>query len=100
MNVSLAEKPAKWSSILQQLQLSAKMDFYEMLYKPLVQERIKTIVKSSWTAAIVQTEKDILKVLDSDDVNWTSKDSTASHLYVKLILLFVSSFSSGKIILG
>lgn len=44
-----------------------------MLYKPLVQERIKTIVKSSWTQAIKQTEEDILSVLDADDVNWTTK---------------------------
>lgn len=67
------EKPANWLGILQQLQLSAKMDFYEMLYKPLVQQRIKTIVKSSWNAAIKQTEKDILIILNADEVNWTSK---------------------------
>lgn len=44
-----------------------------MLYKPLVQERIKCIVKSSWTAAIAQTGKEILTILDADDVKWTSK---------------------------
>lgn len=63
-----AECPAHWKQILQRVHLNGNVDFYHKFYQPLMQERIKTIITTSWSAAVDQTEKNIREVFGSNTI--------------------------------
>lgn len=62
----VVETPTNWKQILQSLHLSSNIDFYHKFYQPLMQDRIKTIITTSWQTAIEQTEKNILEIFESN----------------------------------
>lgn len=71
MFLKFTEKPPNWSTILKKLQLTTNIDFYQMFYQPLIHDRIKSIVKSSWSTTVLTTENELSKLLDADDNNWS-----------------------------
>ncbi|XP_031632663.1 conserved oligomeric Golgi complex subunit 1 [Contarinia nasturtii] len=64
--VSELEIPSNWPLILQSLQLSSNIDFYHKFYQPMMQDRIKAIITTSWTTAVEHTEKKICEVFESN----------------------------------
>lgn len=63
-----AEKPDHWKEILQQLHLRNGTDFYELFYQPLTEDRIKTIIRVSWTEAIEKSVTNISELLGTDAI--------------------------------
>lgn len=60
------ENPSNWKQILESLHLGSNIDFYHKFYLPLMQDRIKTIITVSWTAAVERTDKNIREIFESD----------------------------------
>lgn len=61
-----SENPSNWKQILESLHLGSNIDFYHKFYLPLMQDRIKTIITVSWTAAVERTDKNIREIFESD----------------------------------
>lgn len=69
------EKPSNRPKALKQLQLSSTHDFFELFYRPLLQNRVQTIVKTAWTLAIDDVSHELKNFLDESDAKWTINKS-------------------------
>lgn len=67
------ENPSNWRKILQSLHLDSNIDFYQKFYQPLLQDRIKTIIATSWTTAVERTEKIIIEMAKPDGIPLNGK---------------------------
>lgn len=54
-----AEKSPKWPSILLRLNLPSQLDLYNVYYQPLITDRLKEIIASSWSRTIDETQQKI-----------------------------------------
>lgn len=62
---SFSEKPKNWTTILQRLFLPANLDLYQFCYHPLISERVKEIISTSWQATIAQTQAEVNELMTS-----------------------------------
>lgn len=55
-----------YAHLEQQLTLpQAQLDFYTLKYMPLINARVREIIRSSWVAAMQQTYKDVVKLVEN-----------------------------------
>lgn len=68
------EKPKNWSTILQRLFLPSNLDLYQFCYHPLISERVKEIITTSWQATISQTQTGVNELMTSAQMSKKGKN--------------------------
>lgn len=65
LSLGAACKPDGWSIICRQLSFPESLDFYVLFYQPLINSRIKAIVKTCWSGIVTSNSGDIFNLLTS-----------------------------------
>lgn len=61
----ILDKPQNWSKILQNLFLPPNLDLYQHYYQPLINDRIKIIISSTWELTVANTNCELQKLLNN-----------------------------------
>ncbi|XP_053693589.1 conserved oligomeric Golgi complex subunit 1 [Sabethes cyaneus] len=72
--LAAAKKPELWEETCRQLSLDEGLDFYKMFYQPLIDNRVKTIIKACWSEIVQNNSVDILNLLKIASIDKTLKD--------------------------
>lgn len=82
--VLILEPPPDWSYALQRLGLPPTLDFYQLHCQPLVRDRIKEIIKTSWEKTVDKTYAEINGVLDNTEIVWSSRKFLIDKIRAKM----------------
>ncbi|XP_062565943.1 conserved oligomeric Golgi complex subunit 1 isoform X2 [Armigeres subalbatus] len=74
LSLEAACKPKNWSDVCIKLSFSESLDFYALFYKPLINSRIKTIIKKCWLEIISLNSKEIMNLVSSIPTDKSLKD--------------------------
>lgn len=66
------EKPNNWSKMCNEISLPVNLDLYQLYYQPLFNQRIREVVKTSWSKILDDASCDVKKLLESKDKNLRS----------------------------
>lgn len=72
---SKLEKDKNWSEMCEKLSLPASLDFYQHYYRPLINSRVRDIVRQSWSKAVSSTHNDIESLLTSSSIAKISENN-------------------------
>lgn len=70
------ELPSDWSQALQRLGLPSNLDFYQLYCQPLIRDRIKDIITTSWERTVEKTHAEITRLIDCPEIIWSCKYNT------------------------
>ncbi|XP_038114820.1 conserved oligomeric Golgi complex subunit 1 isoform X1 [Culex quinquefasciatus] len=74
LSLTVAKKPESWSSTCAELSLQESLDFYSKFYQPLINARVRTIIKQCWLETIAQNGDDVSKLLTMNASNKQLRD--------------------------
>ncbi|XP_065076704.1 conserved oligomeric Golgi complex subunit 1 [Ochlerotatus camptorhynchus] len=74
LSLEAACKPGEWSIICKKLSFPESLDFYVLFYQPLINSRIKAIIKKCWSEMVTSSSCDILNLLSSVAVDKSLRD--------------------------
>lgn len=77
------ELPADWTSSLQRLGLPTTINFYQNYCHPLVRDRIKDIIKTSWEKTVATTHAEIKGLLTNAELIWSGKLNQFMHMMLR-----------------
>lgn len=77
LSLKVACKPENWSDICEKLSFPESLDFYALFYQPLINSRIKAIIRKCWSEMVSSNNNDVQNLVSSLTTDKHLKDLKA-----------------------